>query len=405
MPTRNENQAINDFANNSSEFLSNNLILNNSTAEKEDKASRALFHANNLFSRNEIDIFSKHYRYGLMNPYDNVSTCREYLFFTKPDLSIIERDDESGTVGSDLNPVLTLYPFWQELYAKYPEIIACLQSSYSPPNDNRFSTKDPFNHLLSNMVQSNLDVPGLDSSNDSIKTPTNMYGVGYDYRGSSEGSDDTFDFSLEFKDNQFLPVYTFFKAYEEYQKLKHHGVVAPWRQYIERKILHDQFCIYKFIVGEDGETIIYYAKYYGVKSLNLPRDVFNTTSFDNGISYSVNFNAAFVEDMTPEILADFNNISFSYWNSLGQANDLNPIRIISDLRGDNLTDQYTMADGRPGKGAIVIQEYSGNHENGGMRRIFGFDATTSDPYSTKTPLHDRAPGRFVYKLKWRGDGN
>lgn len=366
--------------------------------------SKNIYHSNNIFLPKEIDYFSKQYRYGVLNTYQALTTCREYLFFTKPDLNIFQRNDSRhgeagayGEVSDQLHPALEPLAFWQELRDKYPEVLGCLQASKNintSPNNIKVSSQDPFNHLLSNMVQSNLDVPGMDSSSEAIDTPINLYGVGYKYRGSGEASDDTFDFSLEFKDTKFLPIYYFFKAYEDYETKKHHGTIAPWVDYIEKKILHDQYCIYKFLVDEDGETILYYAKYYGVKSYNLPRDVFNATSFDNGLSYSINFNAAFVEDMDPLILMDFNKLSYPFYSSLENGFEIGPYNPIFDT-----------VDNRPAQSAIVVEET----HNSNIATVVGVRKTNSteskfvtieDPY---VHLHDSVPGKKVYKLRWKGN--
>ena len=243
---------------------------------------------------------------------------------------------------------------------------------------------DPFNHLLENMVQSNLDIPGV--SAESIETPSNMYGVNFSYRGSSEASDDGFDFSLEFKDTKYLPVYYFFKAYEEYEKLKHHGIIGPWIGHIQNKVLHDQYCIYKFLVAEDMETIVYYAKYYGVKSKNLPRDVFNNVQFDNGLSYTIDFNAAFVEDMNPEILIDFNALAYPFWKTLPyNIGVYDPIMDRSDMT--------------PAKSAIIVLErdQDTNYE------VFGYDNVKIPTGKSRPNNNTSTPGKFAYKLKWRGD--
>jgi hypothetical protein len=139
-----------------------------------------------------------------------------------------------------------------------------------------------------------------------VDTPVNDYGVGYSYRGSSESSDDGPEFSLEFKDNRFLDTYYFFKAFEEYEVLKHHGTIQPAQYYTLNRVIHDCFSIYKFIVADDMETIIYWGKMYGVVPKSLPRDAFSNPVFDDGLSYSIDFKAAFYEDMRPEILGDFN---------------------------------------------------------------------------------------------------
>ena len=142
---------------------------------------KGVSHANGLFQRNEIDLFHKRYRFGLLNPWENLSNVREYLFFTKPDLNIFPRSNEDsiGTPSMNMHEYLQTQPYWAELERSYHDVIECLQSS--------LNSSDPFNHLLGNMVESNLDIPSI--SAEMIDTPSNMYGVGYQYRGSSEASD------------------------------------------------------------------------------------------------------------------------------------------------------------------------------------------------------------------------
>ena len=312
---------------------------------------RSVSHASGLFHRNEINLFNKRYRYGIINPYETLSNCKEYLFFTKPDLNIFPRDDDTGTPSKELHPYLQTQPFWlYEMNEKHYNVIKALQLS--------LNTKNPFNHLLENMVQTNLDSPSITA--EMIDTPNNSFGVGYTYRGSSEASDDSFDFSLEFKDTKDLPIYHFFKAYEDYETLKHHGKLTPYIYYIKNKILYDQYSIYKFLIDlDDGETIIYYSKYFGVKSKTLPRDVFSNTTFDNGLSYSIDFNAAFFDDMKPWIIKDFNQISKSYYDSL-------PYLI------EPWNNVLERVDNRPAQAAYIVSEYNSHYK------------------------HD------VNKLKWRG---
>ena len=320
---------------------------------------KAAMHGANIFERNEVKnaLYNKTFRFGLSNPYGAIATAREYLFFTRPDLHILPMDDNGVVISSgELNSTLADIPFWVDLFnTRKDTTLKSLQLSVG--------SADPFNHLLQNQVISNLDVPALNS--EMIDTPTNMYGVGYSYRGSSEASDDNPEFSLEFKDTRYLDTYMFFKAYEEYETLKHHGVISPSKYYTVNKILHDQFAIYKFIVDEDMETIIYYGKMYGVVPKSLPRDVFSNPNFDNGISYSVDFRAAFYEDMRPDIIADFNKLSLPYYNA--QPYQITPHNRILDH-----------ADMRPAKAAYIIKE-------------------------TDTEAAKASPVGYVYKLKWRGD--
>lgn len=332
-----------------------NSIVDKSGMRDSDMLKSA-YHSVNIFTKNEIktNLYNKTFRFGIPNPYDAVSVTREYLFFTKPDLHILKMNDNGTLESENLNPVLGDIPFWVDLWNSRRETtIKSLQIS---------TGSDPFNHLLQNQVISNLDIPGL--SAEMIDTPTNMYGVGYSYRGSSEASDDNPEFSLEFKDGRYLDVYTFFKAYEEYETLKHHGVIYPSKFYTVNKILHDQFAIYKFLVDEDMETIIYYGKMYGVTPKSLPRDVFSNPNFDTGLSYSIDFKAAFYEDMRPDILSDFNNLSVNLYNS--QPYQITPYNSVLDH-----------PDMRPAKVAYVVKD-------------------------TTSAAAIQSPTGYVYKLKWRG---
>ncbi len=365
------------------------LTINNNDIDNIDD----LYHANGIFNPREIDYVGKRYRNGIWNPYQSISRAREYLFFTKPDLNIFSQNalgkiDGPQTVEG-LFSTLQDIPFWNIMVDKYPDVIGCLQQS---ANING-SSINKFNHLLSNTVQTNLDVPGISAN--VIETPVNLYGVGYSYRSSSEASDDNPTFSLEFRDTRYLQVYHFFKAYEEYETLKHHGRIIPSMHYIQNKIVHDLYSVYKFLVDDDQETILYYGKYYGVMSKTVPRDVFSNTQYDGGLSYTVEFSAAFYDDMKPEILADFNALSYDYWSTLHY--DVGPFNPNTGL-----------IDNRPVKSAIVVMEQHNPNPNG-KSVIVGVGKGTgnnAEPYYYNNPYptpHSKDPGQWVYKLKWRGD--
>lgn len=321
-------------------------------------AFASIRHYNGLYYPNEVDLYNQIYRFRIMNPDTAVSNFKEVLFFTKPDLSIMQRGEDTSdypNLYGGLNEALASRSFWVELASKYMgkcDVVRMLQGS--------IDHNDPFNRLLQNTVTSSIDIPALES--ESVETASNMYGVNLSYRGSSEGSDDSFSFSLEFRDTRWLDVYYFFRAYEEYETLKHHGIVKPWKPYIEQKIVHDQFSIYKFLLDDDMETIRYYAKYYGVYPTSLPRDTFSQTSFENGIVYNINFKAAFYEDMNPEILYDFNDLMSYNWNKSG----------LYDIETYNTT--LDRVDTRSATAAKIVK-----YEN----------------YSN--------PRGYEYKLKWKGD--
>ena len=334
-----------------------------------DNEFSGLAHANNIYTRNEIynsstnPLFNKTWRFGLLNPYGAIASSREFLFFTKPDLHIILRQDSDGSiVNGQLAPGLES-SFWRDVLDSKTRLIEMLQSSYGP---NR---RDPFNHLLQNMVNSNLDIPSLSSP--TVETASNMYGVNFSYRGSSEESDDSPEFSLEFKDDRWLNVYNYFKIYEEYETAKHHGSVRPYKKYILDKIIHDQIAIYKFIVAEDMETIIYWGKYYGAMPTSLPRDVFSSDNFENGLSFTISWKAAFYDDMKPDIIDDFNELSYPWWK------EFDPAKNKKGYDLDIFNSVLDRTDNRTATASFVVKD-------------------------TESLTARMSPDGYVYKLKWRG---
>lgn len=294
------------------------MSINDVFAKKNLADMRDVLWANNIYDRQEIEWYTKFNRFGALDPFNAPTGSREYLFFTKPDLNIVN-PRLSGLDVNSLNPELANQPYFCELKERYPDVIAQLQKS------NCIGDQGPFMALLSNSVKNSLELPVINST--VIDTPQTIYGTGYNYRGWGYSSDEKVEFSLEFEDTRYLEIYNLLKAYEEYERLKHLGIVSPpnidgakpgkdsgkcFSYYIKNKILHDQFSIYKFIVEDDGETIMYYAKLWGVFFKNVPRDTFSDLKVDSGLRYAVEFEAAFVEDMNPLILLDFNRLVHEY---------------------------------------------------------------------------------------------
>lgn len=322
--------------------------------------------ANNLYSRQDMEWYTKFNRFGCLDPYNALSGTREYVFFTKPDLHIVE------PYSNVLNPELRNQPYFNELMNRYPDVIAQLQSS------NGIGDQGPFMALLTNSIKNSLELPGISAN--TIDTPANIYGTSYNYRGWGYQDDERVSFSLEFEDSKYLEVYNLIKAYEEYQRLRRLGMVTPpnirpqapvingkcFGYYLKNKILHDQFSVYKFIVEDDGETIIHYSKFWGVFFKNVPRDAFSDMKMEGGLRYAVEFEAAFVEDLNPNILTDFNTLTYPYVN--GTKN----LPVFNTNTG--------MMDGTWAKMPVVAKVKDVNQS-----------ATWNGPDNMK----------YIYKLKWR----
>ena len=247
--------------------------------------------------------FEKFSRLPSIDPYNALTTTREYLFFTKPDLRLFE----VGT--TEINSAVKNIPFFANTLKNHIDSALQLQSSAG-------SSSIPLMSLLSNSVSSPLSVP--DSSSDTIESAVNIMGTSINYRGTSYKSDQDYDFSLEFDDNKYLDVYMLFKIYDEYEKHKWQGNINytidsqnpndHWANYILNKVLHDQISIYKFLVAEDGSRIIYWARYTGCFPTSTSRDTFSDLKETGGLKININWKCNFFRDMDPVILYQFNRL-------------------------------------------------------------------------------------------------
>ncbi len=250
--------------------------------------------AHKLHYRSEMDYYNKFNRFGVLDPYSTFERTREYIFFTRPDLQLT---DKAGNLKSSIKNS----PFFMEAKMRYPDILKQLQISIS---------KKPYINLLSNTVISSLDLPTITSSE--VENSSNIYGDTISYKWSSGSSDIEHEFSLEFEDSKYLEVYHLFKIWDKYCSEKTKGNIDIPENFVLNKILHDQVSVYKIVVGEDGETVLFYAKLTGVYPKSVPREVFSSLNENGGLKLNVNFKAAFVEDMDPEIIDDFNDLFNTY---------------------------------------------------------------------------------------------
>ena len=257
--------------------------------------------SNLLFNMDKANWYRYINRYGWIDPYDHDRFTREYLFFTKPDCNLFS----GGTIYGSLNDDIATNPIISDVHRRHPQVLGQLSLSANDGYNN------PFMYLLSNSVISKLDLPNITVEN--LSSTPNIMGTTIDYRGHSfKGGG--YDFSLQFHDTQYLEVYLLAKCYDEYIKMIRLGDAAPKHDYIVNHILSDQFSIYKFVVGSDGETILYYAKLTGCYFTDVPRDIFGEPP-DDGLKLSLSFHAHFVEDMNPYIIHEFKSICDTYFTS------------------------------------------------------------------------------------------
>ena len=291
--------AINSVGNSLDNIVAKPSLLDQTTRPEFDESTAGLLKyvkANGLGIGpgrvSQTEKYQKFARYERLDPNNWMGSTREFIFFTTPDLQLFK--------GPVLNPSIANNALMVEAFKRYNDVLQSL--SYS-------ACGRPFVNLLSNYKRSNVDLPDINTASD-YETSKNILGSSLFYRGTSYESDENHEFSVEFEDTKYLEVYMWFRLFDEYERMKHYGLVDfVDDRYLNGKIIHDQMAMYKFIVGEDGESIIHYSKFIGVYPKNVPRSTFSDLPADGNVKFTINFKAAYVEDMDPNIILDFNEIA------------------------------------------------------------------------------------------------
>ena len=290
----------------------NKPLLVQNSSESNINSFHSAMKSNLIYTRDDIKWVSKFNRFNGwgLDPFNRLNGSKEYLFFTRPDLNIYK----SGKIG-ELQNIFKNDPFWEEMNARYPYILQTLQRSCISDNDDL--NKTPFMNILTNAVSNTMDAQGLLANE--MDTPTNIHGTTMTYRKDAWTGDENQEFSLEFNDTKYLEIYNLVRAYEEYERHVTMGDIYPpggsdeddgnhYSAYIQKKELHDTFGVFRIIVDEDFETIIYASYYCGCYFKNVPRDALNDVS-QNGIKLNLDFKAfCMVEMPDPTILSFFNSL-------------------------------------------------------------------------------------------------
>lgn len=280
-----------------------NFNMNNNDLVNERGSILKAMNANHIYKKEQIEKYTKFSRFGYFDPYDANTNTREYIFFTKPDLHLYEED------GTTLNPELSAITFFQTADLNFPKSMKQLQWSIRDQDAN-----NSFCNLLTNTVSSKLGLDDIAMEN--LESASNIAGTRLHYPLGTTTSNNIVDFSLEFTDTKYLDVYMFFRIWYQYELEKAGGIITPpSRDYTINKIAHNLSSCYKIVVGEDGETIVYWAKFWGVYPTSIPRSAFSEIPNDK-ITIPVSFKAQWVDDMDYSILDDFNLVVSEKLNSI-----------------------------------------------------------------------------------------
>jgi len=246
------------------------------------------------FSDMNQKLFTEFNKYKIAFPDYHLSKTFAYVFFTRPDLNLIEYQ---GDGIYTLLPDVEKDPTYYYLSKNNSNILLSL---------TRYLSADhPFHPFLSNTATS------FEIADEYIKTMEHgetFTGYKVMYGKNNIESKTAGTFNVNFIDDQEFSVYKTHKAWIDYISKVYRGELKASDEYIHKKILDYACSAYYILCGPDGESILFWSKYFGVFPTNAPSSV---TSWTKGNlmkipEYSTTFAYAFKEDFSPLTLAEFN---------------------------------------------------------------------------------------------------
>lgn len=252
-----------------------------------------------IFSRQGIYLQQMNYynKFKLENNNDRLSKSFAHVFFIRPDCKIFKEPFNVGNM--QLQSGLKTFPEFYYAIKHCPDVLRQLTQNSGYPHQ--------FALYLSNKARS-FEIA------DEYLTDTS-YGQGLTGYKIPYGKDDVEsktvgEFSIRYVDDRDLHVYNLHKLWKDYISYVFRGKVYPKTQYITNKILDYATCVYYILTAEDGETIIFWSKYWGVFPIESPSSGFSFAQDNTGgvkdPELNLKYKYAWKEDFNPLTLIEFN---------------------------------------------------------------------------------------------------
>lgn len=275
--------------------------------KKAIKVIKEVMNVPTAYTRDNLNIWAhrRFNRFRMGFPDVLLKNTTAAIFFTRPDLNIFNKG------SSIVNSQIMADPRDYYILKNDIDLGRALVADGGGSTDANSTTKSPlrihnFNPFLSNFAQS-LEIQ--DDSVDTIETGETFTGFKMQYSKHNNKSVTAGQMSIKFAETFNLGVTNMHQLWVDYQSNVYKGVYSPKIEHIWRKELDYACDIYYFLLDQDGETILFWSKYYGCFPVNVPKSTF---SYDSGsqVSFpevSVTYNYIYKSDLNPRTLVEFNH--------------------------------------------------------------------------------------------------
>lgn len=229
-------------------------------------------------------------RFKVANPNLYLQKGFGHIFFVRPSCNII------GTDGN-ITPSLKNNEVFSYVNQSAPIILKELSKKGCREDDFMLSISNAVASFSLNDEYINSDSYG--------KTYT---GYKISYGKHSIESKTAGSFNVTFKDDRNLHIYQLHRLWVEYIDGVFRGNFAPDPDDIFNKILDYCGACYYIMTAEDGETILFWSKYYGVFPTTIPSTQYSWTEGSpiTNPQLDISYNYSFKEDFNPYTILEFN---------------------------------------------------------------------------------------------------
>lgn len=290
--------------------------------------------------------YTKYYnRYKIQNPNDALTKAFGHVFFVRPDCNIYA----DGSTGANASPTLAdnLKNLSEYYYALQhaPELLREL-------TQGKAGYDHEFMMFLSNKAKS------FETSDEYVEDESYgdaLTGHKVAYGKNNIKSKAAGEISIKYTDDKYLHIYHLHKLWTDYISHVYRGKVWPDINYVKNKILDYPTCLYYILTAEDGETIIFWSKYYGVFPTKTPSSnlMFDDSQRISNPEYSISYKYSWKEDFNPLSLVEF--------NTHGWKRDW---KYVNTYQSSVLGTGYTWA------GTPFIETFRGNRNDGNLPYTF-----------------------------------
>lgn len=278
-------------------------------AEGANKSRNQLIHSLGIWEGNAYEMLklsaTSYNRFKMPTPDTQLQRSFAHVFFVKPQCNM-ELNESSGfsMSGQFENNADYMYAA-----SNSPYLIRELSGQSNNQNTH-------FSYILSNAAKS------FSLSDEYINTDS--YGTGYTGYKVSYGkhgveSRTAGDFTVTFQDDRNMSIYRLMKLWVDYIEGVYTGNYYPKDSAITDHELDYVGAVYYILTAEDGETILFWSKYYGVFPSTIPSTQYSWASgtLISQISLDVKFNYSWKEDYNIAAITEFN-----YNASLGNLSEV-----------------------------------------------------------------------------------